>query len=391
MSPPIKKRLGQNIFILLLAGLGLFVFLTRRGAEGRPPLNTATVDRGSLQQTVIATGKLEPVINVEVGSQLSGNLSEIFVDFNSEVSKGQVMARLDTTTFEADVQEAEAEMEAAEAALALARVEAERAEQLRERDLIPQAELDRARAHLQQAQATRRIRGHALDRAKTELARCTIYSPIDGIVISRNVDVGQTVAASMTAPVLFTIANDLRRMHIHAHVPEADIGDIREGQSVLFAVDAFREDFKGQVVQIRNQPMIQSHVVMYDTVIAVGNPDGRLKPGMTATVTIITDEKDDSLRIPNLALRARLPDAIRPPDPSLPEEGTWRIAYRLTGEGPQAEIEAVPVRIGMSDGVHTEILEGLEPGDRLATGIDLQAQRERSGGNRLFGPEPAQF
>ncbi|MCC5849450.1 MAG: efflux RND transporter periplasmic adaptor subunit [Verrucomicrobia bacterium] len=390
-----NKWIFKLVLLLLLAGGGWAFWQWNRGGPTRPPLNTVTVDRGNLEQTVVATGSLEPVMNVEVGSQISGIISELFVDFNSQVEKGQVIAKLETSTFEADVQEKQSELDSAEAALELAKVEAARLEQLRERDLISQAELDQARVKLLQAEAARRIRMHALDRAKTELARCTIYSPIDGMVISRNVDVGQTVAASMTAPVLFTIANDLREMQIHAHVPEADIGEIGDGQRVQFTVDAYRDTFHGEVIQVRNQPIIESHVVMYDTVIRVENPDGRLKPGMTATVTIITDEKEDVLRVRNTALRARLPDAIRPSDPELPENdsngGTWRVVYRLRDRNPQGELEAVAVHTGMSDGVWSEVYEGLEEGDLLATGIDLDAQAESQRRGSLFGPEPAQF
>lgn len=384
---------------VLLAGVGWGAAAFLAGGDGdRPPLNTATVDRGSLQQTVSATGQLNPLLNVEVGSQVSGIIDEILVDYNSEVEKGQVIARLETSTFEANVQEAMGEVAGAEAALELARVETDRLRRLRDRHLVPQSELDQAQARLKQAEAALKIRTHGMERARSELARCTIYSPIDGIVISRNVDVGQTVAASMTAPILFTIANDLTQMQINSHVPEADIGGIRDGQKVEFTVDAFpNQAFEGTVIQVRNAPIVEQHVVTYDTVIEVANPDRKLKPGMTATVAIITDEKDDVLRVRNTALRARLPDSIRPESPELPESdndgeaGTWRTVYRLPAGNPRGPLEAVPVRMGMSDGVFTEILEGLEQGDVLATGVDLDAAAEGRSGGGIFGPSPAQY
>ena len=396
-SPKRKWKLKLLVLLALLGGGG-YLWLQSSSDSTAPRFTTTTVDHGDLEQSILATGKLEPVLNVEVGSQVSGNLAEVLVDFNTEVTKDQVIARLDTTTFEANVREAEGELENADAALELAKVEAGRIEQLRERDLVPQAELDQARARLLQAQATRNMRQHSLDRARTELARCTIKSPIDGIVISRNVDVGQTVAASMTAPVLFIIANDLRHMHIHAHVPEADIGDIREGQRATFTVDAFRQTFTGRVVQVRNQPIIENHVVMYDTIIEVENPEGLLKPGMTATVSIITAEKPEVLRLRNVALRARLPDAFLPPDPAPAAgeeeaeagEGNWHTVYRVPNGGGRG-LEAVRVHAGMTDGVHTEIFHGLAEGDVLATGIDLTARDEARPKSRLFGPEPAQF
>lgn len=381
--------------VVLLGALGWASITLWGGGETRPPLNTVRVERGDIEETVTATGQLHPVLNVEVGSQVSGIIAEIFADFNSDVKEGEVLARLDTSTFEANMQEAQGEVDSAAAALELARIEANRMEQLKQRELIPQSELDQARAKLRQAEATLKIRTHGLERAQSELARCTIYSPIDGVVISRAVDVGQTVAASMTAPVLFTIANDLTRMRIHSHVPEADIGDVRAGQRVEFAVDAFPQTFTGTVWQVRNAPIVQQHVVMYDTVIDVDNPDRLLKPGMTATVSIVTDDKLDVLRVRNTALRARLPDAIRPADPEYPEEddrpGLWRTAYRLVGGDPAGAIEAVAVRTGLTDGAWTEVHEGVAEGDVLVTGIDLSTRHNGGRNGGLFGPGPAQF
>ncbi len=395
-----RRQWGKWVVVALLIlgiGGGATAFFSG-GERDRPALSTATVERGALKETIAATGQLNPLVNVEVGSQVSGIIDEIFVDFNSEVTRGQVIARLETSTFEANMQEAEGEVASAEAALELARVEIERLRRLRDRHLVPQSELDQAQARLLQAEATLKIRTHGLERARSELARCTIYSPIDGIVISRNVDAGQTVAASMTAPVLFTIANDLSRMQINSHVPEADIGGIRDGQQVEFTVDAFPgQTFTGEVVQVRNAPIVEQNVVTYDTVIEVANPDRKLKPGMTATVTIITNEKDDVLRARNTALRARLPDEIRPESPELPAngngDGTWRVVYRIASGGSEGPVEAIAVRAGMSDGVHTEILEGLEEGDVLATGIDLGATSPGGGGRGggFFGPSPAQY
>lgn len=332
---------GKRILTMLLAGVlvaaavgGTAGFL-RTGGDARVPLATVSVDWGDIQQTVLATGQLNPLVDVEVGSQVSGIIDEIHVDFNSEVTEGQVLARLDTSTFEANAREAEGEVAAAEAALELARVETRRLERLRGRELVSAAELDVAVARLRQAEATLQIRRHSLERARSELARCTIYSPIDGIVISRNVDVGQTVAASMTAPVLFRIGNDLERMQINARVPEADIGGVRDGQRVEFTVDAYPDEtFGGHVVQVRNAPIVDQNVVMYDTVIDVHNPERKLKPGMTATVSIVVDERAGVLRVRNGALRARLPERVQPPAPEPAPEGpgTWRTVYRVTGE-----------------------------------------------------------
>jgi HlyD family secretion protein len=391
---PRRRGWKWLLALLILSGIGVGISGFWSASGDQPlPLNTVAVDRGMLQQTVAATGQLNPLINVEVGSQVSGMIDEIFVDFNAVVTRGQVLARIDTSTFEANVRQAEGEVAVTEAALELARVDIGRLRQLRDRELVPQSELDQAVARLRQAEAQLQIRRHALERAQSELERCTIYSPIDGIVISRNVDVGQTVAASMTAPVLFHIANDLSRMQINSLVPEADIGGIRDGQRVRFTVDAYPgENFTGTVIQVRNAPIIEQNVVTYDTVIEVANPEGKLKPGMTAIVTIIIDERDDLLRVRNTALRARLPDSIRPPDPGGTRgPGTWRTVYRLAAAGASEALEAVAVRIGTTDGVYTEILEGIAEGDLLATGVNLDAAAAAARRNSIFGPAPARF
>ncbi len=391
----VVKWIG-TLIVLGAIGVAIYGFWSNDDGVG-VTLNTATVDRGVLRQTISATGTLNPLLNVEVGSQVSGIIDEIFVDFNSEVRRGEVLARIETSTFEANVRQAEGEVASASAALELADVELSRLHQLRERELVPQAEVDTAVARLRQAEATLNIRQHALERAQSELARCTIYSPVDGIVISRNVDVGQTVAASMTAPILFRIANDLSRMQINSLVPEADIGNIRDGQRVEFTVDAFPgETFEGVVVQVRNQPIIEQNVVTYDTVIEVDNPERKLKPGMTATVTIIIDERHDILRVRNTALRARLPDSIRPADPEPADAGhagVARTVYRLRGGSADATaLEAVTVYTGVTDGVYSEIYSGVSEGDVLATGVDLTAPGTGGGrGSSLFGPAPAQF
>lgn len=272
-----------------------------------------TVDRGDVAQRIVAHGSLQPVQTVTVGSQVSGILEEIHVDFNSRVERGQVLARIDPSTFEAAVRSAEAELEASEASLELARLQWQRIQTLRENRIVPASEVDQATANLRGAEAQLTVRRHALERAQRELDRCTIYSPTDGMVISRNVDVGQTVAASLSAPELFQIATDLSSMRIHAMVSEADIGTVEEGQTVRFNVDAHRgRPFEGEVIQVRNAPMMESNVVHYETIIAVDNRDGLLKPGMTAEVAIITAEAPDALRVRNTALRARLPDAYDP-------------------------------------------------------------------------------
>jgi len=377
--------------LLLLVAAG-FAFRWTDGREGASSADfqTSAVDRGTVTQTIAATGQINPVLNVEVGSQVSGIIKELLVDFNSPVRSGQTIARIDPSTYEANVRQAEAEVASAEAALELQQITAERMRSLHGRELVPRSEVDQAQATLKQAEAALRIRQHSLERAQTELERCTIYSPIDGVVISRNVDVGQTVAASMTAPVLFIIANDLSEMQINSRVAEADIGQVSAGQRVEFSVDAFPgQSFRGEVTQVRHQPIVENNVVTYDTIIAVENPGGRLKPGMTANVSIVTAEEQDVLRLRNAALRTRLPDALRPPDPADKPSGA-RVVYRLTRDG---NLEPVPVQTGITDGVYTQILGGLQEDNVVVTGLALR----RENGNRengrpgIFGPRPAQF
>src|ERR1051325_9690527 len=307
-------------FLPWLIGIGavLFVLLIARHLRenGAATYQTASVTRGPITQAVTATGTLNPVVNVQVGSQVSGNISKLFVDFNSQVKAGQVVAQIDPALFQATVTQAEGDLASAQAALELATINAKRTQDLFARKTSAQADVDQAMAALHQAEGNVKIKQGALDKAKADLEHSTITSPIDGIVISRNVDVGQTVAASLQAPVIFQIANDLSKMQIDANVAEADVGAVAVDQDVEFTVDAFpTRTFPGKVVQVRNAPITVQNVVTYDTVIGVSNPDQKLKPGMTANVSIVAAHRDDTLKIPNSALRFRPPDVASSPAP----------------------------------------------------------------------------
>lgn len=361
----------------------------RREAAASPTFLTATVETGSVVQTVLATGQLNPVRTVQVGSQVSGNILELLVDFNSPVKKGQVVARLDPAIYQANVALASAEVESAAAGLALAQVQWERLNSLHDRAMVSDSQRDEARARLRQAEAAHEISRHLLEKTQLELERCTISSPVDGLVIARNVDVGQTVAASLSAPVLFEIAEDLTQMEINTYVSEADIGRVAEGQRVLFRVDAYRDDpFEGVVWQVRNAPLVMDNVVSYDAVVRVSNADLRLKPGMTAVVDFITAERTDIRRVRNSALRARLPEALRPSPVALPDEAGWRQVIRMRPDG---MLEAVAVRLGVTDGMHTEILDGLAEGDVLVTGLTLPASNATRSGPSLLQGSQATF
>jgi HlyD family secretion protein len=367
----------------LVAGLFIIAFVVRQCRNGGAAnYQTATITRGPITQAVTATGTLNPVVNVQVGSQVSGNIAKLFVDFNSQVKAGQVVAQIDPALFQATVTQAEGDLANAQAALELAKVNAKRTQDLFAKKTSSEADVDQAMATLHQAEANVKIKQGALDKAKADLDHCTITSPIDGVVISRSVDVGQTVAASLQAPVIFAIANDLTKMQIDANVAEADVGVVKVDQNVDFTVDAFpMQTFQGKVVQVRNAPITVQNVVTYDTVIGVSNPDLKLKPGMTANVAIIVAHKDDVLQIKNAALRYRTPDATpvetkrtstsRPGRPgggrnSAGQEGrAERTVYVLPSGASRPQ--PVQVKTGISDGITTEVIEGLKEGDRVVT------------------------
>ena len=292
-------------WLLIIIGLLVVVAVVHQCRHGGAAnYQTATITRGPVTQAVTATGTLNPVVNVQVGSQVSGNIAKLFVDYNSEVKAGQVVAQIDPVLFQATVTQAEGDVANAQAALELAKVNATRIQELFARKTSSQADLDQAMATLHQAEANVKIKQGALDKARADLDHCTITSPIDGVVISRSVDVGQTVAASLQAPVIFAIANDLTKMQIDANVAEADVGVVKIDQNVDFTVDAFpMETFHGKVVQVRNAPTTVQNVVTYDTVIGVSNPELKLKPGMTANDT--TSVTIPSL-IPVLMLRVKV-------------------------------------------------------------------------------------
>src|SRR5436190_2196009 len=389
-------------WLFAIGGLLLIAFVVRHlRTSSAATYQTANVTRGPITQAVTATGTLNPVLNVQVGSQVSGNISKLFVDFNSQVKAGQVVAQIDPALFQAAVTQAEGDVASAQAGLELARLNAKRTQDLFARKTSSQADLDQAMANLHQGEANVKIKQGALDKVKADLEHCTITSPIDGVVISRSVDVGQTVAASLQAPVIFQLANDLAKMQIDSNVAEADVGVVQVGQDVDFTVDAFpTQTFHGKVVQVRNAPITVQNVVTYDTVIGVSNPDLKLKPGMTANVSIIAARKDNVFQIKNAALR------YRPSEAGATEMGSRspssrggrgaggrerttseRTVYVLSGSQPTP----AQIKTGISDGVVTEVVEGLKEGDRVVT-AEMAAKSQPastpanpfSGGQRRF-------
>ncbi len=399
---PLLFIIGAVVLILI----GLLVWKCSTGSSAT--FQTIAVTRGPITQAVTATGTLNPVQNVQVGSQVSGNIQKLFADFNSIVKAGQVIAQIDPVVFQANVNQAEGDLANAQAALELARLNEARTQALVAKQNSAQSDLDQATANLHQAEANVKIKEGALQKTKADLDHCTITSPIDGIVISRNVDVGQTVAASLQAPVIFTIANDLAKMQIDANVAEADVGGVTIDQDVNFTVDAFpAQTFHGKVVQVRNAPITVQNVVTYDTVIGVTNPDLKLKPGMTANVSIVVAQRDDALKIANSALRFRMPDQTptpppvkrdpsssprqsdKKPGPSRSERRIERTVYVLAPGA--SKPAAVTIKTGISDGVTTEVLEGLKEGDRVVSGMTEGGSPSATPASNPFGSGPRRF
>jgi HlyD family secretion protein len=382
---------------VIVVGLLILLFVVRQCRRNSDvSYQTAPVTRGPITQLVTATGTLNPVVNVQVGSQVSGNIQKLFADFNSKVKAGDVVAQIDPVLFQATVTQAEGDLASAQAALELAKLNAARTQELVKKQNSAQADLDQAMANLHQAEANLKIKQGALDKARADLEHCTIKSPVDGEVISRSVDVGQTVAASLQAPVIFAIANDLTKMQIDSNVAEADVGVVVVDQDVDFTVDAFPyRTFHGKVVQVRNAPITVQNVVTYDTVIGVSNADLKLKPGMTANVSIIVAHQDDALQIKNAAFRFRPADSTPTPNPSAsPKTGPRRPGAR---ERPRNERtiyilppgasrpKPVQIKVGISDGVVTEVQEGLKEGDRVVTAAVTSATASQSPAANPFG------
>jgi HlyD family secretion protein len=299
-----RRRWVIPLAVVLVLVAVIVVFLIPRGGAKEKAYRTEAVQRGDVRVTVSATGTLNAVTTVQVGSQVSGTIAALHADFNDRVKKGQVLAQLDPTFLRAAVAQAEADLEKSRVAQRQAERDYARQTPLREQGLASQADMDASETALEAARASVKSSQASLDRAQTNLQYATIQSPIDGVVVSRDVDVGQTVAASLSAPTLFTIANDLAQMQLEASVDEADIGQVKDGQDVSFTVDAFPErSFHGVVQQIRLAPQVSANVVTYTVIVRVENPDLRLLPGMTANATFLVDEATDVLRVPVAALR----------------------------------------------------------------------------------------
>ena len=356
------KKILIGIIIVIALAAAAFFLIRNKGNDIK--FGTEKVVKGDIVMTVTATGTVNAVTTVLVGTQVSGTIKTLYADFNSPVKKGQIIAQIDPAAFQAQVEQAKANLlaakanhEKAEATLIDAKRTKERNEELFSKNLIARSDQDTAETNYETAKASVNAAksqvaqtGAALEFSETNLRYTKILSPVDGVVISRNVDVGQTVAASFQTPTLFTIAQDLTKMQIDTNVDEADIGKITVGQEVEFTVDAYPDHvFKGKVWQVRNAPITVQNVVTYDVVIQVDNPELKLKPGMTANVSIIISTKKDVLKIPNAALR------FKPSEKGLvTSEKKGPGVWILEMDKPKR----IPVSLGISDGNYTELVSG---------------------------------
>ncbi len=393
------------IVVVLLAAAGGATWYLKGHDDKGPGYTTEKVERGDLTQTVTATGTLNPVVNVTVGSQVSGRICKLNVDFNSIVKSNEVIAEIDPTTYQAAVEQAKADLAEAKANAELQRAEAKRSSALFKDKLVSSSDYDTAIATLDEAEATVQIKEASLHTAEANLDYCKIPSPVDGVVISRAVELGQTVASSFNTPTLFQIANDLTKMQIDTAVDEADIGGVKQGESVDFTVGAYpNRTFHGTITQVRNAPTTVNNVVTYDTVIGVNNSDYSLKPGMTASVSIVAARHNQVLEIPNAALRFEPLDmalvetntlaagvsqkanndqgerSAHPRgrhggrggsgrDEHLPVHTVYLLREDAAGEDPK--LEAVQVTTGITDNIHTQVLSGLKEGDQVVTGLAI--------------------
>jgi len=376
-------RMSAIVVVAAVVIGGALYFVLRSGSNG-VAYRTDAVTRGDVQQSVTATGTVNPVTTVLVGTQVSGTIREISVDFNSRVRKGQVIARIDPTLYETQLDQARANTDRADAAMRDAERLLNQNKTLYARNLVAKNDYETALTNYDSAKASLAQMKAALKSAEANLSYTKIYSPVDGIVISRNVDVGQTVAASFQTPTLFTIAQDLTKMQIDTNIAESDIGMVKLGQSVEFSVDAYPDTtFKGKVWQKRQAPITIQNVVTYDVVIQVDNHDLKLMPGMTANVSVVIETRHDVLRITNAALRFRMSDRPASSGSAAANAGGKKgPAIWVLENGKPARVNIVP---GISDGTYTEIVSGeLKEGQQIIVESLKKNKTQSSTGPRMF-------
>ena len=356
--------------------------------EEKVSFETAKVEKNNIHTSITATGTIEPVTSVTVGTQVSGIVSKLYVDYNSVVKKGQVIAELDRTNLISELNTAKANLASSESSMAYEKANYNRYKTLYDKGLVSADEYESALLSYRKAKEDVSTKRESVNKAQTNLGYATITSPIDGVVLSKSVEEGQTVAASFNTPELFSIAQDLTDMRVIADIDEADIGGVKEGQRVSFTVDAFPDDhFEGQVTQVRQQATTESNVVTYEVVISAPNNDLKLKPGLTANVTIFTMEKNDVMAVPSKALRFIPTEALLDKGQTISDcEGDHKL-WTLEGN----TFKAHKVEIGTSNGIMTEIISGIPEGTEILTDFKISGgdmpEQAQQGGNP-FMPRP---
>lgn len=403
-----KRRIWLIVLGILAVAIAVICIVkATKSANKELVIRTHVVGEYTVENTVTATGTIEPVETVEVGTQVSGKVEKIYVDFNDVVKKGDLLAELDKQTLNQSLSRAKASLTSAESQLNYARLTYERTKQLYEANAATLAAYQEAQNSYTQAQMSKRNAQASYDQARVDLAYAEIYSPIDGIVLDRAVEVGQTVAASFSTPTLFTLANDLTKMQVEADVDEADIGQVKVGQRVTFTVDAYMEEnFEGTVSQIRMKPTTTSNVVTYTVIIDAPNPDQKLFPGMTASVTVVTEEQT-GLAVPAEAFNFTPDETVlksmrkpEPPQGDKPQMQEGQRPQMPEGEMPSASPTMVwlkqgdnmmprPVKVGMSDGAYKIVEQGLQAGDSVVLSAQYVVKEKAvKKGENPFMPSP---
>lgn len=399
-----RKTIIQVVSGLIIIVVGIIIFKTCQNAKGEISFETTLVSKGSISNTVTASGTIQAVKTVAVGTQVSGVIKKIYVDFNSIVKKGQILAQIDETPLRANLDQSRATVVSATADLLFKKTNYERFKALFEKKLIAKTDYDQAVLNYDQSKANLSNANSSYDKNKINLEYATISSPIDGVVLNRSVDEGQTVAASFNTPTLFSIANDLTQMRVEANVDEADIGQVKVGQRVEFNVDAYQDiRFTGKVTQVRLQPLVTSNVVTYTVIIEAPNPDKKLMPGMTANASIFVNEAKDLLIVDNNALRFK-PDSKLILDymKKFPQAAESRInqefnaKVRVAADGNNKpstlwikkgnEIDPVKVITGLSDGTKTEIKSGVSEGDEIIFSMQLTSNSDTTKKSAVKSP-----
>ena len=371
-----------NIAIIAAAALAL----ASCGKKPEPVLRFATAEPHNLSVSITATGTIEPVTSVEVGTQVSGIIDKIYVDYNSVVKKGQVIAELDKTNLLSELSNAQSSLSNAQSTLNYQQANYERYKTLFDKGLVSANDFEQARLSYEQARQQLAIERQNVQKAQTNLGYATITAPIDGVVLSKEVEEGQTVASAMTTPTLFIIARDLTDMRVIANVDEADIGEVKDGQRVTFSVDAYPHDtFEGKVTQVRQEATTESNVVTYEVVISAPNDDLKLKPGLTANVTIFTLERDDVLCIPSKALKYEPSEMMLPKDYTIAPSDAPHKVWTLDG----TTVKAIPVETGATGGSYTQVTAGLTEGQKVIVAAELDNfPTEEEGESNPFMPGP---